>query len=250
MRNALFTVVGGGRISSPRVLPTLNRWYDPSDASTLTLNTNKVTAIADKSGRAFDLGQSTDAFRPTTGNTINGVAALTFDGSDDVLASISINYFNAADVPFTLFFVAQATAVNVSDFIVTMTKADLTEPVYAFGYNSATAKWRAFKRDDANASKIIDGGTPDTNPHVFSFICSGTTGTLRVDGVSVATDADFNVGTMSVERFCLGARLVVTALDAFGGKLGEVFMTSSALSLSKARACERYLGKKWGILVA
>jgi hypothetical protein len=104
MRPAVRSLILGGGIGSPLSLPNLERWYDPSDASTLTLNTNKVTAIADKSGNARDLGQSTDASRPTTGSTINGVPALTFDGTNDALTSISITHYNTEDAPFTLFY--------------------------------------------------------------------------------------------------------------------------------------------------
>jgi hypothetical protein len=245
---AALSPAAGGGAWTPLDLPSLNRWYDPSDSGTLTVSGSDVSAIADKSGNNFDLGQGTVGRRPQTGGTINGVACLSYD-TGDVLNSASITYFDGTDVPFTLFFVAQTTTTATSKFIVAITSSATATPFYGFGHNSTGPVWRAFKRDDANTPKIIGAGTPDTNPHLLTFVCNGTTLTTRVDGADVDVGSDFNVGAITVNRFCIGARNADSFLDGFSGTIGEVIIDETALGSTDIDDCEAYLAAKWGITI-
>ena len=77
-------------------------WLDPSDFSTLfqdAAGTTPVTAlgqpvgkILDKSGRGNHATQSTAASRPTLQQDSNGMYYLSFDGTDDGMATPSINF--------------------------------------------------------------------------------------------------------------------------------------------------------------
>jgi len=77
-------------------------WYDPSDFSTMfqdAAGTTPVTAtdqsvglILDKSGRGNNASQSTLAARPLLKQDENGCYFLLFDGSDDALATASIDF--------------------------------------------------------------------------------------------------------------------------------------------------------------
>lgn len=237
----------------PTDLPSIYSWYDPSRAHTLIPGTGSgIITMFDHSGQLHSMSAPSAGKEPTFGGTINGVHALTFDGSDDVMFGnlAGGSHFTNTDAPFTIFFVVQATSVAVNDFIIAITDDVSTNQVYAFGYNTTGPVWRVFKRDDANVLKTVNGGTPDTSPHIITVICSGTTATLRVDGVDVAVAGDLNVGAMSVARFCLGARYVATAaLDAFGGKLGEVVVCTDDLGSTDVDDCEAYLGAKWVISI-
>jgi ribosomal protein S11 len=77
-------------------------WLDPSDFSTLfqdAAGTTPVTAVGqpvgkilDKSGRGNHATQSTGASRPTLQQDSNGLYYLSFDGTDDGMATPSINF--------------------------------------------------------------------------------------------------------------------------------------------------------------
>ena len=77
-------------------------WLDPSDFSTLfqdAAGTTPVTAlgqpvglICDKSGRGNHSSQSTAASRPTLQQDSNGLYYLSFDGTDDSMATPSIDF--------------------------------------------------------------------------------------------------------------------------------------------------------------
>lgn len=44
---------GGGEAWSPADLTSLTHWYDPSDATTVTLDGSAVDQLADKSGNGY-----------------------------------------------------------------------------------------------------------------------------------------------------------------------------------------------------
>ena len=77
-------------------------WLDPSDFSTLfqdSAGTTPVTAVGqpvgkilDKSRRGNHATQSTGASRPTLQQDSNGMYYLSFDGTDDGMATPSINF--------------------------------------------------------------------------------------------------------------------------------------------------------------
>lgn len=77
-------------------------WLDPSDFSTLyqdSAGTTPVTAVGqpvglalDKSGRGNHATQTTGASRPTLQQDSNGLYYLSFDGTDDGMATPSINF--------------------------------------------------------------------------------------------------------------------------------------------------------------
>ena len=81
-------------------------WFDPSDFSTLfqdAAGTTPVTAVGqpvglalDKSGRGNHATQTTAASRPTLQQDSNGLYYLSFDGTDDSMATPSID-FTATD---------------------------------------------------------------------------------------------------------------------------------------------------------
>ena len=77
-------------------------WLDPSDFSTLfqdAAGTTPVTAVGqpvgkilDKSGRGNHASQTTSASRPTLQQDSNGLYYLSFDGTDDGMATPSIDF--------------------------------------------------------------------------------------------------------------------------------------------------------------
>ena len=63
---------------SPTGLPGLAVWLDPSDAATVTLSGNEVTALADKSGNGRDAAVVASYPAPTLEATLDGKPVLRF----------------------------------------------------------------------------------------------------------------------------------------------------------------------------
>jgi hypothetical protein len=236
---------------SPLDLPDLNRWYDPSDATTITESGGDVSQLNDKSGNALDLVQVGALVKPSIGDTINGLGVITYDGNDEFLSSIGgMTNLTGSDKPFTLFAVVEpATLVPATQAYASFGSTGSTTPLTSFRLTSAPA-WDMVKRDDAAASKIANGGTPTTAPHIITTFSSGTAGSIRADGVLVANAEDINVGTTTAGRFSLGALYgLTTAQQFFNGNIGEVILCEGVLDGADIAIVEAYLAAKWGISI-
>lgn len=74
-----------GNIWTPAAM-TLFRWYDFSDASTITLNGSTISQINDKSGNAQNATQGVSANQPNgTSDNLIGLGVAAFDNVDDFL---------------------------------------------------------------------------------------------------------------------------------------------------------------------
>lgn len=63
-------------------------WWDASDTTTISLSGSNVTQWDDKSGNGYNLTQSNDSLRPSSGTrTINGLNVLDYSGYSDTLYS-------------------------------------------------------------------------------------------------------------------------------------------------------------------
>ena len=85
---ALTTVPARGAPWTPADLgsSSLGLWLDAGDAGTITLNGSTVSQWNDKSGNNRHVAQATATKQPLYANNIlNGLSAVSFDGSDDSL---------------------------------------------------------------------------------------------------------------------------------------------------------------------
>ena len=62
---------------------SVKSWWDASDQTTLTNNTGGISQMRDKSS-GFNLEQFDQLKRPATGNTVNGLNTLSFDGTENM----------------------------------------------------------------------------------------------------------------------------------------------------------------------
>lgn len=97
-------LLGGGKFSPLALFKSgaKGAWYDPSDFSTLfqdSAGTTPVTAtgqsvgkILDKSGNGNHATQATAASQPTLQQTAGGLYYLSLDGSNDSMATASIDF--------------------------------------------------------------------------------------------------------------------------------------------------------------
>lgn len=87
--------------------------------------------------------------------------------------------------------------------------------------------------------------------YTVAWIFAGTTLTIRVDGVVVASSIALDAATMTIERMTLGSQYVNTTQTydstiAFDGSIGELIFTDSILdSDANIAQAEAYLMSKW-----
>jgi hypothetical protein len=74
---------------NPKSISGLKLWLDAANASTFTLNGTGVSQWSDGSGTGNHFVQATSNNQPSRTDTQNGKSVVTFDGSNDRLATAS-----------------------------------------------------------------------------------------------------------------------------------------------------------------
>jgi len=176
------------------------------DATTLSLSDgDSVSTWADETGNANDL---TAGIAPTfkTG-VINGEPVVRFDGVDDVLDTA----FFAISQPYQIFIVFQFQSFDTSSIETIYDSADSTTSPSGTLQVPASSTWRIF------ANTILDGGSPDTNPHISNALFDGTSSNHRLDGASIASG---DTGSGDLNGFSVGQRgdLVLVPVLALAGE--------------------------------
>jgi hypothetical protein len=234
---------------SPASISGIADWWDANDASTITLDTGAVSEWRSKAGLKTAASQSTANNRPTT-TTVNGKTAVSFDGSNDVLA-----FTGTSRTDETWIMAAAQTADQAGQ------RQFMSDGANGTGFSATKASVKLFEvafggfTEGTNRLRVEYSGTASTplGPAVLSCVRSAAAGGfVLIDGTQRAstiggTFAGFSVSSAdTMRRF--GA--YSSTLFQLQGWIGEILCYSRALSQSERLKVERYLGKKWGITVA
>lgn len=233
-------------------------WLDFSDASTLFQDSARTTSVAadgdviggvtDKSGSGKHAYQGTVANKPLHKLAIqNGKSAALFDNSNDYLRSDIYSSFSGVDKAFTIFAVFKYLSVVSSMDLYSFGNTASDTPIHA-QTTTATPNYRSVRRDDAALLKASNSGTPNTSAHILSNVFTGSAVNEYVDGIQIMASVDLDVGTITFDRFNIGARSTVSGtIQALNGYVFDFIVFSSALSNSNRELVEGYLTSKWGI---
>ena len=89
---------GSRQAFTPASLSNLAGWWDPSDASSVTVASNLVSQVNDKSGNGRHFVQATSAQQPTYSlANKNGLNVLTFNGIEN--NSYTLRIYSKRQVP-------------------------------------------------------------------------------------------------------------------------------------------------------
>lgn len=141
--------------------------------------------------------------------TLNGTAWLT--GSSGISAAVTTDY------GFELF--ATATSLSTFNFLANLTKVTPGGTNIGVGIVAQSGRWDGI----INGVAAFSGSANDLNTeHHFAFVRTGSTNTLYVDGLIVATNSSAPTGT--VESLSIGAHPTngSTGTGVWNGKVNEV----------------------------
>lgn len=217
------------------------------------LQTGTISSFVDQFSTR-DCTQATPALQPVyelTGWTPDGSRSALFDGVDDYVSNNSIAQLLASgtDTAFTVFIVAQLVAAGASgDAFWACGSSSSITPIVRLSEAGANTI-HAFRRDDAGANPASPSyGSFDLLPHVITTIFDGTTTTIRVDGVTVASgDQGTGTGALTVDRFAIGALLRGTPGSYCNLRFKHLLPYSGALSVSNYGAVEDQLAAEHGL---
>lgn len=219
-------------------------WWDASEASSVTLNTGRVSVLLDLSDSGFHLSQPIAAKQPAyQANAINGLNALYYDGSRALRG-----LFSLPSAAFTVFSVSQVQNAGGS-------------------YKRTVAMWNDSNVTDFQYQQSCIPICHLAGPGVTSFYNSQYTIILpsqwdsrrvtycAADSASVTTweNGASSIGgfglspsLFSPEQFWLGNS--PTASDgAFAGWICEVILYERKLSAPELELVVEYLSSKWAI---
>jgi len=226
-------------IASPLVISGCIGWYDSLDLTAMAQNSDGTGTVAvgdqvgywkDKSATAAHVTQSTAANRPTlTASSVNGRAALVFDGSNDNLSRSA--------------YTAQNSLAGLTRIMVfSSTQSSMASRVFSGGSDAAfvlvSSTLRSFATD-TNGVSVPQAGALPVRIHASVFIFFNnvaqtptTLGTLpaTTGGGSPTLHIGSNVG----------------ANNFINGPIAEYVIYNRALSSGELTAVYQYLRKKWG----
>ncbi|MBP7709491.1 MAG: prepilin-type N-terminal cleavage/methylation domain-containing protein [Rickettsiales bacterium] len=192
-------------------------------------------------------------------NRINGLPAVTFNGSSQFLTST--NFSNIGSNAATVFIVARTpSTIGVTPTSIfskrvsagnTGTNIEINLGTTVIG----TKGWQFCNTVAVAHNCYSSGHTIATNSNYvmqMTYTSGSATGAdFFQDGLG-GTQGDTTTGSLaSVADAAFLGKSGLTATPAyFSGQLGELIIFDRLLKLEERRAIEAYLGKKWGIAVA
>ncbi len=233
---------------------TVAAWYDAADAGTVLTSGSAVTNWLDKSGNNRHVAQTNSTQQPSYASSI-----ITFDGTTNFLFNSSPFVYAMGSVD-----VYMVAAVNTDSDrrIVSETSIFTNSTIYApaqtcQGTGAVTSCMSAFVRNDTNATTFwnttqlsaIGAFNINTN-NLYHWRDSGTSFAGRVAGGSPTTVSYTRSGTVTVNRFAIGAvgpRLSSTNGSTFvNAGIREIVITG-ILPDSNREKMEGYLAHKWSL---
>lgn len=218
----------------------------------ITESSGAVSAWADQSG-AGNHSTSTSTTKPTVvADAMNGrpvvrftAASTTWIAFDTVAALLA-----GSDIPYSLFFAAAIVDTSANRVWLSAGGSSTNARIYC-GNNSAA--WFDDRLDDAAAEtgRSSAAGAITTAPHVHAIDFAGTTIVHRVDGASVLTASAMDTGTMTLDRFTLGALRRSTAASPANADIAEVILVPGRVaSAAESTRVQAYLAARYGVTLA
>lgn len=245
----------------PRKIGGLVGWWDASNASTLTYNGSTISQWNDLSGAGVsgrNFVQSTAANQPGT-TTVNGRNALTFNGTNSWMRQSALSSYangttiavfsrNGTNARYGCVWGYRSSSTNaLSD----LPGASNSDAFVQLANQNSTTNSGTLNIDvisTSTPSAVVNGtavtlGAAAWGPNQLSTSGVETAGVLAVVTVNTGQTASGN------KMILLGVE-GVTVSRIYGMTLCELLVYSAALSTSARQSVERWLGKKWGVVVA
>lgn len=226
---------------TPRSIPGLGVWLDPSDASTVTLNGSQISAISDKSGNGRTYSNAVSANQPLVG-TLNGRTAIDINSNMKWLQSD----FSLPLTAQTIICVARADAANPA-FGRLCSQADGASETPTGAYiplirNSSTTPHQMTSFTTSFFSPAAFSLSTTT---VFVARHSGTQHIVRANRTESVSAS--NTLNLTFTRHRLGNGF--SGADGFIGLIGDYLMWPRALTLLEYLRIENWAASRWGAVL-
>lgn len=235
-------------------------WLEADDLATLFQNIAGSTAVSadgqtvgtwnDKSGNAFHLTAAADDTTRPTYNTSGGLSWVTFDGVNDVLRRLA--KLGMYDASACSVYLAMRANPATSARLVADGSSSSTNPIYApmFSDPAVASTSQVYLRNDAGTQinlKFSKTGVFNNSDCVYGIEDTGSLINSYLNGVLTAGTSYTRTGTVTTDRFALGALLRSTPASFFAARVYNVVIVKRALTGSERSALLTYMGAKAGL---
>ena len=227
--NAFGIGTGGtyNNVSAPGNGAAVGRWNDLNPTST-----SKIDATQSASGN-----------QPIyTTNAINGLPALSFDGTSDYMVNNTLSLGSE----ITMFAVASANEIGWRRII-------NQENIYYLGTGPGTMEFASFTGNGSSWNNTASFGSTATltakKAYVLDTVVFGNT-TGYVNGASVGNVSGAKVSSTSLNVGASSSHPTLGVIQFWSGNIAEIIVFNRALNDTERKSVESYLGQKWGIKVS
>ena len=215
-----------------------------SSGGTITFNSIEVLPKSgfvetwyDQSGNSNDVTQATAGSQPKIVNAGSlvvdsaGLPEIDFDGSNDCLTASSYSR-SGEDLPLTMISVFDQDVAGI-DYVVSINQTNNN------AFDRILLRTDSFdygRRATDNTFKAGSGSDPDVNTkYLFTAINAGTTSSGFVDGSSIFSGVDTNVGTQAMNQIDIGLNNGDSSGGAnpFDGKMQEIIIYETDQSANR-----------------
>lgn len=223
----------------PTSVPGCALWLDAADSSTIDLSGSTVVRWRDKSGNNRDASGGVPPMY--TSNAINGLNAITFNGSNTFLRTTDVYSLRE----FSIFTVIQRLASNTGNLAAPNSiiggQTQSNNSNITIGWAGSTQLRFAFYNNDLAFTTFPAYTSPDP---VYLINCSFVLRSRRiiVNGTSAAYDSN-----RTYIQSATGLTLGVYNNAFFNGNIAEYIVYNGSLLDRDRRQIEGYLATKWNI---
>lgn len=250
------------RSFSPFQLPDLRLWVDASDSASITVTSDSdVDSWADKSQTGLLFEQSSASLKPHNNATVNGLTAVLFDGSDDILSESATPFIGMLGYAFMVVQIPSALPTTNGNIVACGNPGVGTifwSPL-RYNYNTPDLFFGISARSGSTVITILGTTTPivaDTT-YFVEVESDGATFTMWVNGIAqtLSVSSGSNNGwwggdIASLTNISLGD-LIISGGAANGKvKLCEAGITDGSIPNAALKTSLRnYVKAKWGVVI-
>ena len=203
------------RIERNGFVPT---WYDQS-----TSGNNAVQGTANKQPKIVSNGGT---------HKLEGLPAINFDDATSHCLTSSNYSRSGSDLPLSMMAVFDKSTTD-TDYLFAANKSD-DDAFQRLLMRSTSFEYG--ERDDSNTFKAGNGGSPSLNTiFLMSAFTGGTTSSAFVNGSSVFSDVDTDLGTQTFDQIDIGANNGdgASSNNPFSGNISELYLFETNLSTDR-----------------
>ena len=194
-------------------------WYDQSNNGN-----NAVQGTANKQPKIVSNGGT---------HKLEGLPAINFNDATSHCLTSSNYSRSGSDLPLSMMAVFDKSTTD-TDYLFAANKSD-DDAFQRLVLRSTTFEYG--ERDDANTQKVGNGGSPSLDTtFLMSAFTGGTTSSVFINGSSILSDVDTDVGTQTFDQIDIGANNGdgASSNNPFSGNISELYLFETNLSTDRA----------------